>query len=127
MPRMPSCSPGVYFCNNLSSYLFAIAGAAAFLCGIQRNALSIVVIMMEATQTASFVLPIIVSSAVAKWVGDRFSDSLNHTSMHRRGVPFLEPTMCANVFPRFLSSMCTTHRAQNLEGGHHASQQRNER
>jgi H+/Cl- antiporter ClcA len=75
--------------------LFAIAGAAAFLCGIQRNALSIVVIMMEATQTASFVLPIIVSSAVAKWVGDRFSDSLNHTSMHRRGVPFLEPTMCA--------------------------------
>ncbi len=77
------------------TYLFAIAGAAAFLCGIQRNALSIVVIMMEATQTASFVLPIIVASAVAKWVGDRFSDSLNHTSMHRRGVPFLEPTMCA--------------------------------
>ncbi len=75
------------------TYLFAIAGAAAFLCGIQRNALSIVVIMMEATQTASFVLPIIVASAVAKWVGDRFSDSLNHTSMHRRGVPFLEPTM----------------------------------
>lgn len=76
-----------------ATYLFAIAGAAAFLCGIQRNALSIVVIMMEATQTASFVLPIIVSSAVAKWVGDRFSHSLNHTSMHRRGVPFLEPTI----------------------------------
>lgn len=79
------------------TYLFAIAGAAAFLCGIQRNALSIVVIMMEATQTATFVLPIIVSSAVAKWIGDRFSHSLNHTSMHRRGVPFLEPTMCANA------------------------------
>jgi chloride channel 7 len=78
-----------------NTYLFAIAGAAAFLCGIQRNALSIVVIMMEATQTASFVLPIIVSSAVAKWIGDRCCHSLNHTSMHRRGVPFLEPTMCA--------------------------------
>jgi hypothetical protein len=96
VPPSPHCIV-VYI---LRSYLFAIAGAAAFLCGIQRNALSIVVIMMEATQTASFVLPIIVSSAVAKWVGDRFSHSLNHTSMHRRGVPFLEPTMCAPTFPR---------------------------
>ncbi len=86
-----------------NTYLFAIAGAAAFLCGIQRNALSIVVIMMEATQTASFVLPIIVSSAVAKWIGDRFSHSLNHTSMHRRGVPFLEPTMCVRTLISLLS------------------------
>lgn len=102
-----------------NTYLFAIAGAAAFLCGIQRNALSIVVIMMEATQTASFVLPIIVSSAVAKWVGDRFSHSLNHTSMHRRGVPFLEPTMCVRAhIPAlpllsllFISFICRTWKA----------------
>lgn len=116
------------------TYLFAIAGAAAFLCGIQRNALSIVVIMMEATQTATFVLPIIVSSAVAKWIGDRFSHSLNHTSMHRRGVPFLEPTMCANAFDFahmivFFLVHKHTHshdRWQNLESGHHAGQQCNE-
>jgi hypothetical protein len=108
-----------------ATYLFAIAGAAAFLCGIQRNALSIVVIMMEATQTASFVLPIIVSSAVAKWVGDRFSHSLNHTSIHRRGVPFLEPTMCAHANARFLLR-CASHPSQNLEGGYYTSQQRDE-
>ncbi|BFZ53489.1 chloride channel [Savitreella phatthalungensis] len=53
-------TPGVY----------AVIGAAAALAGVTRMTVSLVVIMFELTGALTYVLPIMVSVVVAKWVAD---------------------------------------------------------
>ncbi|KAJ3206688.1 hypothetical protein HDU82_004349 [Entophlyctis luteolus] len=49
---------------------YSIIGAAAFLAGTTRITVSLTVIMFELTGALSYVLPIMITVLVAKWVGD---------------------------------------------------------
>ena len=70
--------------------VFATVGAGAFLGGGSRQALSAAVIMMETTSEVHFLLPILLSIAVAKWVADALKPhGLYHSILEQRGVPFL--------------------------------------
>jgi H+/Cl- antiporter ClcA len=47
-----------------------LQGAVALLGGVQRSSLSLVVIILEGTGAVQQLLPIILTTVVAKWSGD---------------------------------------------------------
>jgi H+/Cl- antiporter ClcA len=57
--------------------------------GVQRSSLSLVVIILEGTGAVQQLLPIILTTVVAKWVGDLFNDGLNTTALAIKRIPFL--------------------------------------
>ena len=80
-PDVPCVVPGTY----------AIVGAAAALAGVSRMTVSIVVIMFELTGAVTYVLPIMVSVMIAKWVGDAFSRrGIYESWIHFNEYPFLD-------------------------------------
>jgi len=85
---------GVIFQQNIlpsiEPSLFALLGATALLAGIQRNTVSLCVILMEGTGQTKFLIPIIVTIIVARYVGDLFSHGVYEIGMELKGYPFLE-------------------------------------
>ncbi|KAI3392198.1 hypothetical protein diail_6059 [Diaporthe ilicicola] len=80
-PDIPCINPGTY----------AIIGAAATLAGVTRMTVSIVVIMFELTGALTYVLPIMVSVMISKWVGDAFSRrGIYESWIHFNEYPFLD-------------------------------------
>ncbi|PKS10314.1 hypothetical protein jhhlp_002065 [Lomentospora prolificans] len=80
-PDAPCIVPGTY----------ALIGAAAALAGVTRLTVSIVVIMFELTGALTYVLPIMVSVMIAKWVGDAFSrKDIYESWIHFNEYPFLD-------------------------------------
>ena len=69
---------------------YALLGAVGLLGGIQRSSVSLVVIIVEGTGKVDYLLPIILTTVCAKWVGDHLNDGIYHTAMHVKGIPFLE-------------------------------------
>ena len=65
-----ACEPDVQ-CVTPGTY--AIIGAASALAGVTRMTVSIVVIMFELTGALTYVLPIMITVMLAKWIGDTFS------------------------------------------------------
>ncbi|KAK3332457.1 chloride channel protein 5 [Cercophora scortea] len=80
-PDIPCITPGTY----------AIIGAAATLAGVTRMTVSIVVIMFELTGALPYVLPIMISVMISKWVGDAFSRrGIYESWIHFNEYPFLD-------------------------------------
>eukprot|EP01051_Picozoa_sp_SAG22_P008789 SAG22_NODE_691_length_7888_cov_6.740788_9_plen_55_part_00 len=50
-------------------------------CWLQRSSLSLVVIILEGTGAVKQLLPIILTTVVAKWVGDIFNLGLYQTAL----------------------------------------------
>ena len=70
--------------------VFAVIGAAAFLGGGLRQALSVTVIVMELTGEVHLLLPIMLACASAKLVSEALlTDSLYHAILRARGAPYL--------------------------------------
>jgi CBS domain-containing protein len=69
---------------------YALLGAVALLGGVQRSSLSLVVIIVEGTGKIDYLLPIILTTVCAKWVGDKLNDGFYHTALHIKGIPFLD-------------------------------------
>ncbi|XP_078688574.1 chloride channel protein C-like isoform X1 [Branchiostoma floridae x Branchiostoma belcheri] len=69
---------------------FALIGAASFFGGVSRLTMSLTVIMMEMTNDVQFLLPIMVSIMVAKWVGDFVTHPLYHALLELKCIPFLD-------------------------------------
>lgn len=70
---------------------YALLGAAAFLGGVTRMTVSLVIIMFELTGALTYVVPIIITVIVAKWVGDAFGkQSIYEGLIELNGYPFLE-------------------------------------
>lgn len=81
-PDVPCVTPGTY----------AMVGAAAALGGVTRMTVSLTVIMFELTGALTYVLPIMVTIMVSKWVGDAFGkESIYDGLVHLNGYPFLDP------------------------------------
>lgn len=83
-----SCEPDVP-CVTAGTY--AIIGAASALAGATRMTVSIVVIMFELTGALTYVLPIMISVMISKWVGDAFgSQGIYESWISFNGYPFLD-------------------------------------
>ncbi|KAJ3070525.1 hypothetical protein HK102_006642, partial [Quaeritorhiza haematococci] len=80
-PDQQCVTPGTY----------AMVGAAAALAGVTRMTVSLTVIMFELTGALSYVLPIMVTVMVSKWVADAFSkEGIYDALIHLNGYPFLD-------------------------------------
>ena len=79
--------------NDIQPGSYALVGATAALAGIFRSAISLVVIVIEGIGDISFMLPIIIAVAMAKWMGDNFSESFYDAALSLKKIPFLHPTL----------------------------------
>ena len=70
--------------------IFALLGAAAFFAGVSRLTISLAVIMLEVSGAVHFLLPIMATVLVAKWVADFATHSLYHALLEVKCVPFLD-------------------------------------
>jgi chloride channel 3/4/5 len=69
--------------------LYAVVGACAFLGGVSRMTVSLVVIMSEVTGGLSYIVPLMVTALTAKWVGDAFGDGIYEEYVKLSGYPYL--------------------------------------
>jgi len=71
--------------------VYAMVGAAAFLGGVTRMTVSLVVIMYELTGSLNYIVPFMIASMVSKWVGDAFNDKgIYDGHIQLNGYPFLD-------------------------------------
>ncbi|CAF1586309.1 unnamed protein product, partial [Adineta ricciae] len=70
--------------------LYAVVGACAFLGGVSRMTVSLVVIMSEVTGGLSYIVPLMITALTAKWVGDAFGEGIYEENVKLSGYPFLE-------------------------------------
>ncbi|KAF9115074.1 hypothetical protein BGX27_008997 [Mortierella sp. AM989] len=80
-PDVPCVTPGSY----------AMVGAAAFMGGVTRMTVSLVIIMFELTGALTYVLPIMIVVMTSKWVGDAFGkEGIFDGIILLCGYPFLD-------------------------------------
>ncbi|KXT17750.1 hypothetical protein AC579_3626 [Pseudocercospora musae] len=78
---IPTISPGI----------FAMVGSAAFLAGVSRMTVSLVVIMFELTGEIEYTVPHMLAILVAKWTADMLGkDSVYDLAQNALGHPFLD-------------------------------------
>lgn len=119
-----ACPPDVP-CITAGTY--AIVGAASALGGVTRMTISIVVIMFELTGALSYVLPLMVTVMISKWVGDAFGkNGIYESWIFFNGYPFLDnrddtsvpDVAAANIMTRFEDLVILTatgHTLQSLD------------
>ena len=71
---------------------FALLGAVSFFAGVSRLTMSLAVIMVEITNDIQFLLLIMTTIMVAKWVGDMMTHSIYHSLLELKCIPFLDAT-----------------------------------
>jgi chloride channel 3/4/5 len=71
--------------------LYALVGAASLMCGTLRGSVSFVVIMFEVTGGLEYILPIMIATTVARWVGDAISaEGIVDRLTRANGFPLLD-------------------------------------
>ena len=75
--------------NPADQGVLALVGAACFFSCVSRQTLSVTVIMLEIGGEVNYMFPIMLGTTVAKLVADYFSDSLYHTLIELKTIPFL--------------------------------------
>ncbi|KAH6586293.1 hypothetical protein BASA50_000757 [Batrachochytrium salamandrivorans] len=121
-----SCKLGIAGTECVTPGTYAMVGAAASLAGVTRMSVSLTVIMFELTGALSYVLPIMITVLVAKWVGDIYGkQGIYECLITLNGYPFLNPneeythsTSAANVMTRLedIETIATTgHTIDSLE------------
>lgn len=71
--------------------LYAIVGACAFLGGVTKMTVSLVVIMFELTGGLTYIVPLMAAAVTAKWVGDAFGrGGIYDAQIELNGYPFLD-------------------------------------
>ncbi|KAJ3082941.1 hypothetical protein HK102_001370 [Quaeritorhiza haematococci] len=87
-PIFESCTPGK---ECVIPGVYAMVGAAAGLAGVTRMTVSLVAIMFELTGALTYVLPIMISIMISKWIGDAISkDSIYDRLIDANGFPYLD-------------------------------------
>ena len=68
-----------------------MVGAAAFLGGVTRMTISLVVIMFELTGSLQHIVPFMIAAMISKWVGDAFKNGgIYDDHIALNGYPFLD-------------------------------------
>jgi len=71
--------------------VYAMVGAAAFLGGVTRMTVSLVVIMFELTGSLNHIVPFMIAAMVSKWVADAFKNGgIYDDHIELNGYPFLD-------------------------------------
>ncbi|PNS19815.1 hypothetical protein CAC42_7782 [Sphaceloma murrayae] len=77
--------------ESISPGIFAMVGAGAFLAGVSRMTVSLVVIMFELTGELEYIVPHMIAIMVAKWIADALSsDGVYDLAQTVLGHPFLD-------------------------------------
>jgi chloride channel 3/4/5 len=83
---------------DISSGIFAMVGAAAFLAGVSRMTVSLTVIMFELTGEVDYIPPFMIAILVAKWVADALSsEGVYDLAQTVLGHPFLDPEHALSI------------------------------
>jgi chloride channel 7 len=82
---------------QLSPSTYAIIGSAAMLGGVVRVLISLTVILVQALGLTYFVTPLMLTSIIARAVGDMFNRAIYESIMEMRGIPFLEEEPAENA------------------------------
>eukprot|EP01063_Lacrimia_lanifica_P032364 TRINITY_DN5518_c0_g1_i1.p1 TRINITY_DN5518_c0_g1~~TRINITY_DN5518_c0_g1_i1.p1 ORF type:complete len:874 (+),score=301.72 TRINITY_DN5518_c0_g1_i1:121-2742(+) len=69
--------------------VFALIGAGAFVGGVSRLTVSLVVIMLEISAELHFLLPIMLAVMTAGWVGNFLTPPLYHAYLELKNVPIM--------------------------------------
>lgn len=77
--------------------LYAVVGGCAFLGGVSRMTVSLVVIMSEITGGLSYIVPLMITALTAKWVGDLFGEGIYEENVKLSGYPYLSETNRYNL------------------------------
>lgn len=77
------------FPGSLNPGVYAMAGAAAVLGGVNRMTISLVVIMLELTGGLDFIVPFMLTVLFAKAVGDALNEGIYDLYIVLKGYPFL--------------------------------------
>ena len=78
------------FCHIVHPGMYAFIGATCMLGGMTRMTISLCVILMETTDNIQYLLPIMLTLSLSKWVGDMFNISLYDMHVEIKCIPFLE-------------------------------------
>jgi len=70
--------------------IYALMGATAMLSGMARITISLAVILMEASGTVQWALPIFITTMFSKWAGDIFTIGLYDIHINLKNIPLLE-------------------------------------
>lgn len=80
--------------SDVQPGLYAVVGALAVLCGVTHNSLSLLVIMLELTDSLVYIVPFMVTILCAKLVGDAISGpGIYEAQIRLRDYPFLQEEM----------------------------------
>lgn len=72
---------------------YALIGAAAVLGGMSRMTISGCVIVLEACGNITYLLPLMVTFAAARYVGNAINESMYDMQLHIKEMPFLESSL----------------------------------
>ena len=93
---IPALDAGAFFgrlvgqtIGTISPGIFAMVGAAAFLAGVSRMTVSLVVIMFELTGELEYIVPHMIAILAAKWIAD---------ALEKEGVYDLAQTVLGHPF-----------------------------
>ncbi|EGC38534.1 hypothetical protein DICPUDRAFT_93809 [Dictyostelium purpureum] len=78
------------FFSNIDPCVYAMVGASAMMAGFSRMTISLAIIIVELTEGTQYMLPVILSVMIAKWVGDIFNESIYEHLMEQKCYPFLQ-------------------------------------
>ncbi|KAL5011784.1 hypothetical protein ScPMuIL_010335 [Solemya velum] len=78
------------FCT-ITPGLYAMVGAAAFLGGVTRMTVSLVVIMFELTGGLQYIVPMMAAAMTSKWIGDALGkEGIYDAHIRLNGYPYLD-------------------------------------
>jgi len=91
----------------IDSSIYALVGATALMSGFSRITISLCVIIIEITENAQYLLPIMLAVVCAKWVGDTISKSQYEEMSHLKSIPFLDYHPPHSAFALNISEIMT--------------------
>merc|ERR1712100_911482 len=87
--------------------IYSMIGAASVLGGVCRVTISLVVIMLELTNSLTLVVPFMLAILIAKMVGDAFTEGIYDMYIILKGYPFLTEEMDVTYIERCCDVMET--------------------